>query len=106
MSKGAVLKVIEIEDQAKKIIDEANINAKKIVEAAQLEAESSCIELEISLDLEYKERVIQVKEDTREIIEQGLEKANRDADAMERKAMLNLPVAIRVISRRIMNECQ
>ena len=106
MSKGAVLKVMEIEDKAKKIIDEANAAAKKIVEDATLEAEKSCSELENSLNLEYKERVAQVKEDTLELIEQTIEKTNRDADAMERKAMLNMPVAVRVISRRIVNECQ
>ena len=106
MSKGAVLKVMEIEDQAKKIIDEANASAKKIVEEATMEAEKSCTELEESLNLEYKERVVKVREDTLELIEQTIEKTNRDVDAMERKAMLNMPVAIRVISRRIMNECQ
>ena len=106
MSKGAVLKVMEIEDKAKKIIDEANTEAKKIVEDATLKAEKSCLELEESLNLEYKERVAQVKEDTLALIEQTIEKTNRDADAMERKAMLNLPVAVRVISRRIVSECQ
>lgn len=106
MSKGAVLKVIEIEDKAKKIIDEANIAAKKIVDEATCESEKSCAELEASLNLEYKERVMQVKEDTLELIEQTIEKTNRDADAMERKAMLNMPVAVRVISRRIVSECQ
>ena len=106
MSKGAVLKVMEIEDQAKRIIDEANANAKKIVEDAELEAERSCWELENSLNLDYKGRVMKVKEDTHELIEETIEKTNREADAMERKAMLNMPVAIRVISRRIVNECQ
>ena len=106
MSKGAVLKIIEIEDQAKQIIEDANIKAKKIIEDAQLDAQKSCDELEASLQLEYKDRVVQVREDTHELIEQSLEKTNRDADAMERKAMLNLPVAVRVISRRIISECQ
>ena len=106
MSKGAVLKVMEIEDKAKKIIDEANLEAKKIVEDATLEAEKSCSELEESLNLEYKERVAQVKEDTLALIEQSIEKTNKEADAMERKATLNLPVAVRVISRRIVSECQ
>ena len=106
MSKGAVLKVMEIEDKAKKIIDEASTEAKKIVEDATLKAEKSCLELEESLNLEYKERVAQVKEDTLALIEQTIEKTNKEADAMERKAMLNLPVAVRVISRRIVSECQ
>ena len=106
MSKGAVLKIIEIEDQAKQIIEDANIKAKKIIEDAQFDAQKSCDELEAALQLEYKDRVVQVREDTHELIEQSLEKTNRDADAMERKAMLNLPVAVRVISRRIISECQ
>ena len=88
------------------IIDEANAEAKKIVEEATQNAEKSCLELEESLNLEYKERVAQVKEDTLELIEQTIEKTNREADAMERKAMLNMPVAVRVISRRIVSECQ
>lgn len=106
MSKGAVLKIMEIEDQAKKIIDEANIAAKKIIDNAQLEAERSCIELENSLKEEYKERVVQVRADTLELIDESLVKTNRESDALERKAMLNLPVAVRVISRRIVSECQ
>ena len=106
MSKEAVLRVKEAEAPAKKMIDDAHAEAKRLIDVAQKEANESCISLEVSLNEEYSERVMQVREDTMALVEESLEKAHRDADALERKAKLNMPATVRTISRRIIGECQ
>lgn len=106
MSKEAVLRVKDAEAQAKKMINDAYAEAKRLIDEAQKEANESCIALEASLNEEYSERVMQVREDTMMLVEESLERAHREADALERKAKLNMPATVRSISRRIIGECQ
>lgn len=106
MSKEAVLRVKDAEAQAKKMIDDAYAEAKRMIESAHKDANDSCLALEESLNEEYGERVMQVREDTMALVEESLEKAHRDADALERKAKLNMPATVRSLSRRIIGECQ
>ena len=106
MSKEAILRVKDAEAQAKKMINDAHIEAKRLIDEAQKKADEKCITLESSLNDEYSERVMQVREDTMALVEESLQKAHREADALERKAKLNMPATVRSISRRIIGECQ
>ena len=106
MSKEAVLRVKEAEAQAKKMIDDAYAEAKRLIDEAQKEANEGCAALEATLNEEYSQRVMQVREDTMSLVEESLEKAHREADSLERKAKLNMPATVRSISRRIIGECQ
>lgn len=106
MAKEAVLRVKNAEEEARKIISDANLEAKKMVEDAKATSLRECEELENNLSLEYKERVKQVKTDSKELIEESLMKTKRRTASMERHARLNMPVAVRYIARRIVGECQ
>lgn len=106
MSKEAVLKVMGAEDEAERIIADATIKAKSIVEDAKKQADEECIALRESLKTEYSERVANVRQDSKVLIDESIEKAQREAQSLERRAKLNMPAAVRYICRRFADECQ
>lgn len=106
MSKEAVLKVMRAEDEAQRIIDDATLKAKSIVDGAKKQADDECLALRQSLKAEYSERVANVRQDSKMLIDESIEKAHREAQSLERRAKLNMPAAVRYICRRFADECQ
>ena len=106
MSKEAVLQVKAAEDEAKKIILDAENRASLMIEEARKSAENDYFENRQSLEAEYKRRVDQVVDDAEFLISERLREAERDAEVLCAEATPNIPPVVREIVRRIMNECQ
>ncbi len=106
MSKEAVLRVREAEEQASAIIENARAEAAKIVKEATERAEADIIAHEKNLQAEYKRRVAQVKEDAEALIAERIDEAVRDTVIMQEHAGANAPYATNKVIRRIMDECQ
>ncbi len=106
MSKEAVLKVIEAENEANKIVLDAESRAAFMIEEARKKAEEDYFAYRNMLEAEYKRRVGQVLEDAEFLISERLQEAERNAEAICNQAVPNVPPVVREIVRRIMNQCQ
>ncbi len=106
MSREAILQVISAEDEAKKIVDAAKEKAAIMVKEAREKAERDYSDHKRVLGAEYKRRVDLVGEDAEILITERINQAERDAETMCREATANIPLAVREVVRRIVNECQ
>ena len=106
MSKEAILQVISAEDEAKRIVDAANEKAALLVKEARAKAECDYSEHKKNLGAEYKRRIELVGEDAEILVTERIGQAERDAEIMCRDAQPNIPLAVREVVRRIVNECQ
>lgn len=106
MSKEAVLKVKEAEAEAKRIINDANLKAKEMVEKAELKADSDCKKYEAMLSDEYKRRVEQVRSDALVLVDENRLKNQREAAWSEKKAREHMNDAVKIVLRRLIEECQ
>lgn len=106
MSKEAVLKVKEAEAEAKKIVNDANLKAKKMIEQAESRSDSTCNKHEEMLADEYKRRVDQVRSDALVLVDENRLKNLRETARAERNAREHMNEAVKIVLRRLIEECQ
>ena len=106
MSREAILQVLAAEEEAKKIVDSANERAALMIKEAKTRAEHEYMEYTEYLHAEYGRRVELVGEDAELLISERRADAERDAEIMCREAVQNIPLAVREVVRRMVNECQ
>lgn len=106
MSKEAILQVKAAEDEARKIILDAEACAERLINEARSAEEKDYLEYRKTLEAEYKRRVEQVVDDAEFLISERLSEAEHDAEVLCAEAIQGVPPVVREIVRRIMNECQ
>ena len=106
MSKEAILRVMAAEDEAKRIILDAEARAALMIKEARENAEKDYSDHTRSLDAEYRRRFELVSADAEILIRERRNDAERDAKLMCQEAVANVPPAVREVVRRIINECQ
>lgn len=106
MSKDAVLRIKEAEDEAKRIIDEAHAEAQKRVTAARSDADKACDTYENELREDFRGRLMQVRETAEQIIERSRTDSAQQYKIGEAMAKRHMNDAVKVILQGVEAQCR
>ena len=106
MSRDSILKVMETENEAQRIVEDARLRARKMTEEAEQKGEALCLATEQETAKELGATLAQIREKTEQMTARVLEEANAEAEEIRKKAKLSKKVAEKIIIRGLDSKCR
>lgn len=106
MSKEAVTKIKEAEDEALRIKNDAVAKSKQMVEDAEKSGKAHLSSVELKTSAEYEAKLTAMRAAADRAVEKSRTEADAEAEALSKSAGLRMHKAINVIVGGIIEECR
>ena len=106
MSREAILKVQETEEQAKQTVLKARENAQQMIERAECEGKELCASTESEMIEKREDMMMRIREKADELTAASLAEANEECKLLVRDVTLRRKMAEKIIIRGLDSKCR
>lgn len=106
MSKETIQKITQAEAQAKEILDAAHQRARALYAETEQKSIEDREQLEQITEQELRRKLEEMRIRSEELLQKGMETAQRDAKIMNKMAELHMEEAVKAIVWGITEQCQ